>query len=80
MSAAPDTRVSALREAAFDDARTKILGDAYDAVWHRLHGTNYPIGVREVIACRVIQIMRMSGEGDPERLADKVVLSLGIRL
>jgi hypothetical protein len=34
----------------FDDTNTKFLGDAFDAVLAMLHGTNYPDGVREVLA------------------------------
>ncbi|HEX4043394.1 MAG TPA: hypothetical protein VHY10_16975 [Xanthobacteraceae bacterium] len=64
----------------FDDARTKIIGDAFDAVCGQLHGTAYPQGVREVIADRVIQIALRSSERDAARLADAVVASLGIKL
>jgi hypothetical protein len=64
----------------FDDARTKIIGDAFDAVCGQLHGTVYPQGVREVIADRVIQIALSSSERDAARLADAVVASLGIKL
>ncbi|MGB7037022.1 MAG: hypothetical protein WBD71_16030 [Xanthobacteraceae bacterium] len=66
--------------AVFDDTRTKVIGDAFDAVWGRLHGTIYPDQVREAIADRVIQIALRSNEGDPIRLADAVVASLGIKL
>ncbi|MFZ0609953.1 MAG: hypothetical protein WBD53_13485 [Xanthobacteraceae bacterium] len=64
----------------FDDTRAKIIGDAFDAVCGKLHGTLYPEQVREAIADRVIQIALRSNEGDPIRLADAVVASLGIKL
>jgi hypothetical protein len=64
----------------FDDARTKIIGDAFDAVCGKMYGTAYPQGVREVIADGVIQIALRSSECDAARLADAVVASLGIKL
>jgi hypothetical protein len=65
---------------AFDDVRTKALGDAFDAVCGKLHGTSYPDKVREAIADRLIIIASGSTEQDPQRLADAVVTSLGIKL
>jgi hypothetical protein len=38
------------------------------------------IPVREAIADRVIKVARGSSERDPERLADAVVVTLGIKL
>lgn len=70
----------AILNAAFDDARTKLMGDAFDAVCGKLHGTSYPQTVRETVASRVIEIAAGSGERDPDRLADAVVASLGLRL
>ena len=61
----------------FDDSSTKFLGDAFDAVLGMLHGTNYPEGVREVLADRVIEFGRT--ERDPQRLARAVLASLGIK-
>lgn len=66
--------------AVFDDARTKLLGDAFDAVLGKLQGTHYPDGVREAIAGRVIEFARTTTEGDPERLARAVLASLRIKL
>ena len=66
--------------AVFDDTRTKIMGDAFDVVCGKLHGSYYPDRVREAIADRVIQLALRSNEGDPIRLADAVVASLGIKL
>jgi hypothetical protein len=66
--------------AVFDDATTQIMGEAFDAVCGKLHGTVYPDPVREAIADRVIEIARGSRERDPGRLADAVVASLGIKL
>jgi hypothetical protein len=52
--------------AVFDDARTKLLGDAFDAVLGKLHGTYYPDGVREAIRYRHVRsacrALRSSGE------------------
>jgi predicted RNase H-like nuclease len=66
--------------AVFDDTRTKIIGDAFDAVFRKLHGTCYPDMVREAIADRVIQIALRSAERDPSRLADAVMASLRLKL
>lgn len=66
--------------AVFDDTRTKVIGDAFDAVCGKLHGTCYPDSVREAIADRVIQIALRSRERDPSRLADAVVVSLRLKL
>ncbi len=66
--------------AAFDDARTKIMGDAFDAICSRLHGTAYPDAVKEAIALRIIDLERSTAETDPRRLADAVVASLGIKV
>ena len=65
--------------ASFDDVRTKVMGDAFDAVCGKLHGTFYPDAVREAIADRVIEMARSSSESDPQRLADAVMASLGIK-
>ncbi len=65
---------------AFDDVTTKVMGEAFDAVCRKLHGTVYPDPVREAIADRVIEVARGSSERDPQRLADAVVASLGIKL
>ena len=64
----------------FDDVRTKLLGDAFDAVLGKLHGTHYPDGVREAIAGRVIEFAQTTTEGDPDRLACAVLASLRIKL
>ena len=63
----------------FDDVRTKLLGEAFDAVLGKLR-THYPDDVREAIADRVIEFVRTTTEGDPERLASAVLASLRIRL
>ena len=63
----------------FDDTNTKFLGDFFDAVLAMLHGTNYPEGVREVLADRVIEFGRTTSERDPQRLAHAVLASLGIK-
>jgi len=66
--------------AVFDDIGTKFLGDAFDAVFVMLHGAQYPDDVREVIADRVLEFGTTMTEGDPQRLARAVVLSLGIKM
>jgi hypothetical protein len=69
-----------IEEAAFDDATTKVMGEALDAVCKSLPGTGYSELVKEVIAGRIIQIERRTGETDARRLSQEVVKSLGILL
>lgn len=64
----------------FDDARAKLMGETSVAVYRKLQGTDYPDTVREAIAGRIVEIGRRSRESDPERLANVVVESLGIKL
>jgi hypothetical protein len=68
------------RGAVFDDAGTKVIGDAFDAVCRKLQGTSYPERVREAIADRVIEIALRSSERDSARLADAVLASLDVWL
>jgi hypothetical protein len=72
--------MDAFSTAVFDEVRTKIIGDAYDAVCGKLHGTRYPDSLRETIADRVLAIAVASPDHDPETLAKAVVTSLGIKL
>ena len=65
--------------AVFDDVRTKVLGEAFDAVCRKLPHRRYADGVREAIAGRIIAIGSASSESDPERLANVVVDSLGLK-
>jgi hypothetical protein len=55
--------------AVFDDVRTKSLGDAFDAVLGKLHGTHYPDGGREAIADRVIEFARTTDRGRSRALS-----------
>jgi hypothetical protein len=66
--------------AVFDDVSTKVLGEAFDAVFAMLHGAQYSDAVREAIADRIIEFGRTTRECDPQRLASAVVASLGIKL
>ncbi len=54
-------------EAAFDDAATRAMGEAFDAVCKSLHDKGQPDVVYEVIARRIIDAAR-KGERDPARL------------
>ncbi|GEM_PF-4288370 len=65
---------------AFDDARTRIMGETCEAGRVRLHGVGYPDGVKGVIADRIIATAGRSPKTDPERLASAVVASPGIKL
>jgi hypothetical protein len=55
------------KETAFDDATTRAMGDAFDAVCKSLHDRGQPAVVYEVIARRIIEAAK-KGERDPERL------------
>jgi hypothetical protein len=65
---------------AFDDVRTHIMGEAFDAICSKLHGTYYSRRVREAIAVRILEIEHTTSEKDSERLANSVIASLGIKL
>jgi hypothetical protein len=62
----------------FDDVRTKLMGDAFDAICVKLHGIDYPAAVREAIADCIIDTMNTAPECDSIRLADVVLKRLGI--
>jgi len=62
--------------AAFDDAETRLLGDAFDAACKELHDTGQPEIVHEVIAKRIIAAANQ-GERDPIRLRDAGLAALG---
>jgi hypothetical protein len=55
------------RETVFDDATTRVMGDAFDAVCKSLRDKGQPEIVYEVIARRIIDAAK-KGERDPERL------------
>jgi len=50
---------------AYDDAATRRMVAAYDAVRHRLHGTDYSQDVLEAIAERVIEFTGGSSKASP---------------
>ena len=62
--------------AAFDDAETRLLGSAFDAVCQELHDTGQPEIVYEIIAKRIIAAASR-GERDPIRLRDAGLEALG---
>jgi hypothetical protein len=59
----------------FDDAATKILGEAFDAACTALHDTGQPAVVHEVMARRIISAARR-GERDVTRLRDAALKAM----
>ncbi len=64
--------------AAFDDAETRIVGQAFDAACRELHDRGQPILVHEIIAKRIIAAAKR-GERDPTRLRDAGLAALGLK-
>jgi hypothetical protein len=59
----------------FDDATTRILGEAFDAACKELNDTGQPVIVQEVMARRIIAAARR-GERDVVRLRDVALAAL----
>lgn len=59
----------------FDDADTRIMGEAFDAACLEIRGTGQPPRVREVMAKRIIDAAR-TGERDVTRLRDAALSAL----
>jgi hypothetical protein len=60
----------------FDDATTRIMGEAFDAACKELHDTGQPAVVYEVMAKRIIAAARR-GERDVTRLRNAALAALG---
>jgi hypothetical protein len=65
------------RRGVFDDATTRIMGEAFDAACKELHDTGQPFVVHEVMAKRIIAAAR-NGERDVTRLRDAALSALGV--
>jgi hypothetical protein len=59
----------------FDDAATKVMGEAFDAACKALHDTGQPHVVYEVMARRIIAAAR-TGERDVTRLREAALMAL----
>ena len=59
----------------FDDADTRIMGEAFDAACREIRATGQPPRVREVMAKRIIDAAR-TGERDVTRLRDAALSAL----
>jgi hypothetical protein len=59
----------------FDDATTRIMGEAFDAACKELHDTGQPEIVHEVMAKRIIKAAQR-GERDITRLQDAALAAL----
>jgi hypothetical protein len=63
---------------AFDDATTKIMGEAFESVCTSLYDIAFSDVIKQVIAGRIIEVERRTGERDPRRLSQAALRSLGI--
>jgi len=61
--------ISFLQKPEWDDRLTKAVGDAFDETLRTLHGEDWPLRLRAVVANEIIQVARM-GEGNPARLSE----------
>jgi hypothetical protein len=85
MSGTTDTRsrgvvrtasiIQFLPRGIFDDAATKLMGEAFDAACSAMHDTGQPHVVYEVMAKRIIAAAA-KGERDPMRLRDAALAAL----
>jgi hypothetical protein len=62
----------------FDDAITKLMGDAFDAACKALHDTGEPHLAHEIMAKRIILAVRQ-GEHDVIRLRDAALAAVARR-
>jgi hypothetical protein len=69
--------LSFLDNRSFDAEATHAMGLAYDKARRLLHDTGQPEVVQEIIARRVIEIA-LTGERDPDIIAEKTLLGFGI--
>ena len=63
--------------AAFSPEVVRIVGEAYDNACHALHDRGQPKVVNELIAKRIIDLAT-SGERDPQKMCDQVLMDVGI--
>jgi hypothetical protein len=59
----------------FDDAATKVMGEAFEAACKSLHETGYAAAMYEIIARRIVEAAR-AGERDLKRLTDAALVEL----
>jgi hypothetical protein len=67
-----------IRGCVFDEAATEAMGLAYDKARRMLHDKGQPGIVQEIIAKRIIDIA-IAGERDPDELARRALLALGMK-
>ena len=67
--------ISFVPRGVFDDATTRIMGEAFDAACKELHDEGQPVIVHEVMAKRIIAAAR-KGERDVSRLQDVALAGL----
>jgi hypothetical protein len=66
-----------LKGRSFDSDATHVMGMAYDKARRLLHDRGQPDVVQEVIARRIIEVA-MTGERNPDILAQRALLTFGI--
>ncbi len=64
--------------AEFDAAVVNIMNSAYTKACKMLHDKGQPAVVQEIIAGRIIDIVR-AGERDPDRISERVLTDLGLQ-
>jgi hypothetical protein len=71
------TIIPFLNGQSFDPELTKIMGHAYDLARKELHDRGQPAIVQEIIADRIIALVR-TGERDPARICQQALSALGL--
>jgi hypothetical protein len=74
----PAPFVPPFSQASSDAHIVAIMGTAYTKTCKMLHDKGQPSLVQEVIAGRIIEIVR-SGERDPDRICLRVITDLGLQ-
>jgi hypothetical protein len=72
------TSVPIFAEVPFDRDTTDIVTKAYGHACRMLHDKGQPAVVQEVIAQRIVEIVR-TGERDPNRICQRVLTDLGLQ-
>jgi hypothetical protein len=66
-----------LKEATFDPEAIRAMTTAFEAVCVALHLVIRSDPITEIVARKVIEVVAGTGERDPDRIRDLVLLALG---
>jgi hypothetical protein len=72
------TNVAVFLEASSDPKLIDVMHSAYGKACRMLHDKGQPLLVQEVIARRIVKIAE-TGEHDPNRICQRVMVDLGLQ-